>query len=192
MIHVLYAVQAGPKTIRRYCLALAGAGHSCWDHQSQLYPQRAGSGGVHTVCESCGNCQTGGVSLSGCGHSSALRLHSGMPLFLVRNHAQRVQHCTSAYALLTNLSDQMIPVWNLLGNNCGTFAHSSLELELIVHKGVRPWPGRLLNHACLVTNASQGWLGLDLRSRPTGLLSMHSRPSAGKISICLPRPWPDP
>ena len=54
----------------------------------------------------------------------------------------------------------------------GLCARSRLKLELVGHKSVRPWPGRLLNHACLVSNAS--------------------RPSAGIISICLPRPWPNP
>ena len=98
------------------------------------------------------------------------------------------------YALLADLSGQITPVWTLPAKYCGSCARSNLKLELFGHKRVRPWPGLegFLNHASLVSNASRGRPGLDIRSRPTGLLSMDSRPLAGITSICLPRPWPNP
>ena len=55
---------------------------------------------------------------------------------------------TASYALLTYLSGQITPVWTLPGKYRGSSARSSLKLELFGHNRVRPWPGRLLNHAC--------------------------------------------
>ena len=55
------------------------------------------------------------------------------------------------------------------GRHCNFFALSSLWLEHCGHNCVRPWPGRGLNHACLVSNASRGEAGLDLNSESAGL-----------------------
>ena len=94
-----------------------------------------------------------------------------------------VRACAAGkYALQIYLSRQIVPGMNPPGKYCRIFARSSLKPELFGHSQV--------DHGLEGFSIMPAWsrparskLEVDLQA----CLLMHSRHSAGKILICLPR-----